>query len=60
MPDHNTQETYSEEGRRKRFMEGCEEEWEAGSPKESSGEREELAEDQREGAVARKYFSRSR
>lgn len=43
-------------------MEGCEEAWVtvAESPEESSGNREEPGEDQREGAVARKYLSLSR
>lgn len=43
-------------------MEGCEEVWETGPgfPKESSAEREEPADGQRDGAVARKYLSLSR
>lgn len=42
-------------------MEGCEDVWptEPWSPKESVEDREEPAEDQREGAVARKYLSLS-
>lgn len=53
---------YSEEGRRKRFMEGCEE---AGWPEEFMGNESfratpEGVDDHREGAVARKYLRLSR
>jgi hypothetical protein len=53
---------YSEEGRRKRFMEGCEE---AAWPEESMGnesfcDKPEAVDDHRDGAVARKYLSLSR